>query len=347
MNIDRDKRGGASRRVRRLLVTGVVPVVITIAASGSALAAPQAGVTTPPVPGQAGVSPRGGQQPGVTPAPDLGAGLAAALPDPPPPRPERPLAKYWADPSWPEPVPDSSSENRLANGQAGEETSPPPELTLHLGTESHPRPDWASESLVREWNRHNDNAVYQVALFGDAIGLPREAADRLPIVTTAGAYGGAAVGADIGAFTGGVVGCFGGMLIGGVAGGIVAGAATGGVGAPLGATVGGIGGCMAGAAIVGVPAWIAGGVIGGAVGATVATAFGAGDSSNPPPPPAPASETALIEAKPIPEILPAPDPIPVAAPAPLDALVSGAVTAAQQWVGQLTNPPVPAPPTEG
>ena len=265
------------------------------------------------------------------------------------------MPNFWPDPSWPTRTEPAVYEDTPAEYDTEEPAQPPapPELTLHLGADSVARPTDVPESLVAEWNRINDRIVYELALAGDAAGLPRDQADRRAAVTAGGAVAGTSVGANAAGFVAGLGGCFTGMLIGGVAGAAIGGIPTAGVAGPLGATIGGVGGCMVGAAVLGVPATVAGGVVGAIVGGAVAGAAGSGTSDAPPTDVAPApepepsadvdpsceGETQPGENDGVPVAAPLPDP---ASPlSPVDAFVSTVVTTAQAVWAQLTAPPVP------
>lgn len=384
-------------RTRHLLVALAVPAVV--AAAGHAAAAdPQSGVT-PSSPGQAGVTPQAAPQTGVTPAPapprDAGTPLADAIPSPPPPRADRPMPAFWPDPSYPNnsestpapshtPAPStytgpygddySAPANDEDTTPSGDDTAPddnesaatppaPPELTLHLGAESRPKPADVPDSLIRKWNQFNDAAVYQIALAADAAGLPRDQADRKAQVTADGAVAGGITGFDAGAAVGGLGGCFAGMAVGGLAGAAIAGIPTAGVAGPLGATIGGIGGCMAGGVIGGVAVGAAGAAAGAALGGAAAGLFGTGDSSKPPAPepadtaaeiaaapendtaatdPAPTDSALITDAAADPAPVAAADPIPAPVPAPalpsVDSVITGVVNIVQSWLH-----PAPAP----
>ncbi|WP_194829292.1 hypothetical protein [Nocardia sp. XZ_19_231] len=354
--------------MRRVIAAAAVPAVLAVSA-GTAVADPQAGVTPQASPGQAGVTPQGGgTQAGVTPtpkpapAPDAGTALAAVIPDAPAPRQDRPMPNFWAPPQSTPQIqydePDTEVETEESDGEQPEvqpEPAPVAEVQLHLGADTTAIPEGVPVSLVEKWNQWNDYGVYQIALAGDALGLPREESDRRAQAGAGGMVVGGYTGAVMGGSVGSVPGCLGGAVIGGVVGGVAAGIPSAGVGSPLGAAVGAGVGCIAGSLVVGVPVMVAGMVAGGAVGAAAAAALAGGNSDNPAPAPAelggPAVEEVPVAEQPVAEdydgieaveVSSEVQPVPLVVPTnPIDDLVASVAGAANAFWAQLSAPVPP------
>ncbi|MFD6401148.1 hypothetical protein [Nocardia sp. NPDC060249] len=271
------------------------------------------------------------------------------------------MPNFWVAPQSAPQIEDDQPETDTEESEGEQpevqpETAPAARVQLHLGADTTTAPEGVPDSLVEKWNQWNDYGVYQIALAGDALGLPREESDRRAKAGAGGMVAGGYLGGTAAGAVGSLTGCLGGMAIGGVIGGVAAGIPSGGVGSPLGAAVGGVAGCIAGGLVVGVPAMVAGMVAGGTVGGAAGAAFGGGNSDNPAPAPAelggPAVEEAPVAEEPVAEdgeVIEAVEvssevqPVPLVVPTnPIDDLVASVSGAANAFWAQLSAP-VPPP----
>lgn len=272
---------------RAVLLAGAVPMVMLIAAAGTADAtvsvgeiADQPGVTSPAQPGTAAPPP-----PPAMPAPSPQAAPPVQYEQPPEvrnatvgsrpaPSTEKPVAPVRIeDLHLPEPVPAVAP---IA----------PPENTIRIGQWQSPRPEWLPPECADAINGAAAVAEAHVATALDSVGIPAGRSDRVSGATLAGAaVGGAAGGVAAGApaaVAGAVVGGLIGATVGGIAGAVVGtvvavpvvGTVTSGV---AGTAIGAAAGAAAGAAIAGIPAAVAGAVAGGTVGAGFGAGVGVGN----------------------------------------------------------------------
>lgn len=321
-------------RSKAFTAFGILPVALA-AAAGIASASPAGQPGMAADDGQPGMSasprPQAAPQQVSPPTASLADWVPEApqvLPVPSRPQPQQqtqPQTQMWVRPQVSPQV--DEEEPAVVEASVPEPVLVPvdPHL-LRLGTGTVTLPEVVDVRSRDKAQSYVDLVEWNVASFGDSIGLPQQQSDRMAAAAVGGGGIGAGAGALVAAPVAGVTGCGVGAIVGAVAGAAIGGIPTAGAmavpGALIGAAVGcGVGG-VAGAGTGAVAGAIGGGLVGAGSGALVASAT---DDVAPP-----AQMPALLDP---PEPMPPADPV-VAETFPAAAPVTPPLTQAVVSVSQ-------------